>query len=411
MEVIIIYLKKRSSVQLFFFVLLAIVAISKNFSLNILPNMLNVLNTISPIGGVVNTVDFFTGGASLVKEDGLIVLGSLIFALTIGPIFCGWLCPFGAFQEFVYKLSEKRFLKLRKKLNSNKSLLQKLSVLRYISLLFVIILTLNGFHLILSNIDPTYSLFYIPLGNFNILGALTLILLIFIGLFIERFWCRYLCPYGALLGILNKIKIFKITRKEQTCIECKQCSKSCPMGIEITSYEGVDNLSCISCMDCIDTNICPRENTLLLQSSIKGKEAYKFIASEFLVIWFAIVFIIPFYYKVSSFTYAQEVDSIIVNSSSISLDSGNFKDGVYVGEGTGYKSIIKVKLKIKNGKMEDVKVISHDETNSYAKIPVEVIPNKILDSQSTNVDVITGATWTSNGIIDSVNNALNKSRY
>ncbi|KNF08346.1 FMN-binding domain-containing protein [Gottschalkia purinilytica] len=91
---------------------------------------------------------------------------------------------------------------------------------------------------------------------------------------------------------------------------------------------------------------------------------------------------------------------------SVGSSEKSYKDGEYTGEAKGFKSTIKVKVNVKDSKISDVKVISHDDTPSYANKPVEEIPKLIVDKQSTNVDVVSGATITSNGIKDAVNNAL-----
>ncbi|KNF08347.1 FMN-binding domain protein [Gottschalkia purinilytica] len=404
-------LKKRQNIQIFFFITLFTITISKTMELNILPDRLNALNTLCPIGGVVNTVDFFTGGMSLLKEDGLIILGSILITLILGPIFCGWLCPFGAFQEFIYKISSKLFPKSKRKLKLSEEMDKKLSVLRYILLLLVIILTVNGYHLILSTIDPTYSLLYIPLGYFNALGITLFIFIIVIGIFIERAWCKYLCPYGALLGILNKLKIFKITRKDQTCIGCTKCNRKCPMAIDITKYDEVNNLKCVSCMECIEDKVCPSANTLILESSIKNKKIEKYVVKEVLLLWLVLIFIIPFYNDISNFSNLEESQAVRASTDNIVMkNNGSYKDGEYIGKAKGYKSIIKVKVKIQKGKIIEVKIISHDETESYAKKPVEIIPNQIIEKQSTDVDVVSGATWTSDAIKNAVNDALIKSK-
>lgn len=91
------------------------------------------------------------------------------------------------------------------------------------------------------------------------------------------------------------------------------------------------------------------------------------------------------------------------------LQGKQFKDGVYWGEATGFRPGLKVSVEIKDNKITDIQVTEHNEENArfYAK-PIEQIPHRIISAQSTDVDTISGATFTSVGIINAVNNALSK---
>jgi polyferredoxin len=86
------------------------------------------------------------------------------------------------------------------------------------------------------------------------------ILVIGVGLLIERFWCRYLCPLGAALGILQKFSLTKVAREEDTCISCGKCNRSCPMGLDPMSVDRVTSADCISCGRCVEE--CPVPGTL-----------------------------------------------------------------------------------------------------------------------------------------------------
>lgn len=103
-----------------------------------------------------------------------------------------------------------------------------------------------------------------------------------------------------------------------------------------------------------------------------------------------------------------------VDSSSLSgledqLQGKQFKDGVYSGEATGFRPGLKVSVEIKHNKITNIKITEHNEENArfYAE-PIEKIPQRIISSQSTDVDIVSGATYTSVGIMNAVNNALSK---
>jgi len=82
------------------------------------------------------------------------------------------------------------------------------------------------------------------------------------SLFIERPWCKYLCPLGALLGIFNLFRIVKLKRNENTCINCKACDRVCPMNINVSTSKVVSDHQCISCLLCTDEMACPVSNSL-----------------------------------------------------------------------------------------------------------------------------------------------------
>ena len=88
--------------------------------------------------------------------------------------------------------------------------------------------------------------------------------------------------------------------------------------------------------------------------------------------------------------------------------TSKYKDGTYSGSASGFSGTLQVSVQISNDVITSVTVTSHNETQGFADRAIEEIPRKILSSQSTSVDVVSGATYTSNGIINAVNNALSK---
>jgi polyferredoxin len=95
----------------------------------------------------------------------------------------------------------------------------------------------------------------------------TLLILIGLSVAIPYFWCRYLCPYGALLGALSWLSIFKINRNRASCIDCEKCSKVCPAKIPVHIKKTVFSDECHSCLHCVD--VCPVKDTLYLSVTNK----------------------------------------------------------------------------------------------------------------------------------------------
>lgn len=189
-----------------------------------------------------------------------------LFGVIFGRFICGWLCPFGFFQDLLYKIKVKK-IKVNKKLDN------VFKYLKYaILLLFVIILPMlltNEFGLG----KPYFCEFICPAGTLE--GGIPLVLLnealrgtigflfawklfiliaiIILSIFVYRPFCRYLCPLGAFYSIFNKFSFYKYNVDKEKCVECEACVRKCNMNIEI--YKKPNNIDCIRCGECIKA--CP----------------------------------------------------------------------------------------------------------------------------------------------------------
>jgi len=257
----------RLAVQILFFVVVALVSVAHTLEEQgvTLPFVQGAsLHAICPFGGVVTIYRLVADGTYVQKihESAVWLLGLVaLTTLALGPVFCGWVCPFGSFQEWLGKLGKKIF-KRRYNTFVPSSVDRVLRYLRYIVLIWVVVMTAVTATLIFSDYDPYYALFNFYTGEVAITGFVALGLVMVLSLFVERPFCKYACPYGAVLGLGNLLRIFKLRRNPITCIDCKACDKACPMNITVSSTAVVNDHQCIGCLKCTSDSACPIPSTV-----------------------------------------------------------------------------------------------------------------------------------------------------
>jgi len=204
---------------------------------------------ICPIGAIQNVALAAFGSGYVVP---LVVVGFFVLPLAValfcGRTFCAAVCPLGAVQDLV----------VVKPIRVPDWLEQSLGVLAYVYLAAAVVFAVTGSAFIICQYDPFVSIFrLVPLGkiveglvqgrplleSFALSGRIDTLLLaaafLAIGLFIARPYCRYLCPYGVLLGLLSKVSLWRVTITPSECIQCRLCEDSCPFGaIRKPSAEG-----------------------------------------------------------------------------------------------------------------------------------------------------------------------------
>ena len=189
---------------------------------------------------------------TLLSDPLLIVLMSYVivtFFVWGRGVFCGWLCPFGALQELIANIG--KFFKIKQIKIPEKYNKASLNI-KYIILLtlFVTCFIAPNFLNLGSEIEPfktAISMKFIREWYYVIYA----VLLLAIGLFIERFFCRFICPLGAFMAIGGKLRIFNsfLKRRNECGSPCKLCSNECP--IDAIEKNGKINMNeCFYCLDC-----------------------------------------------------------------------------------------------------------------------------------------------------------------
>ncbi len=164
------------------------------------------------------------------------------FSLIFGRIFCGYACPIGAWQQLLVGIGSKLTkFKMPQKLDK---------VLKYFKYIFAIIIvgiTVSTRYPFFQKIDPFSYLFAF---NFTLYGIISIAIVSGASLLISRPFCRYICPYGAVLAISSKFSIYKIKAKDG-CKSCKLCDRVCET--DAITKGMVDQSECIRCKKCIDS--------------------------------------------------------------------------------------------------------------------------------------------------------------
>ena len=258
----------RRVVQIFFFVFIALISINHTLaeSGSGIPLLSSAsLHSLCPFGGVVTIYQYATVGTFVQKiHESAFVLMAIGFVLAIlfGPVFCGWVCPLGTVQEWVAKWGKKLFKRRYNHFVPTK-LDKVLRYARYLVLAWVVYVTATSSALIFADYDPYFALFNFWSSEVAIGGLVILGLTLVLSLFVERPWCKYACPYGAVLGITNLFRVFKIKRSELTCKADGACSIMCPMNIPVDTVKTVRDHQCISCLECTSEAVCPVVKTVV----------------------------------------------------------------------------------------------------------------------------------------------------
>lgn len=187
-----------------------------------------------------------------------------LFGVLMGRLICGFLCPFGWFQDLLHKIPSKKF-SVRK--------LRYLKYLKYV-ILFATVWFLGV--IIVNNTggsSPYFCKYICPqgvleggvplsisntsiratLGNLFVWKLFILLVVIVTSIFVYRPFCKYICPLGAFYSLFNKVSFYKYYVNKTLCIDCGKCKRTCGMDVDISKSQNA--LECIRCGKCI--GVCP----------------------------------------------------------------------------------------------------------------------------------------------------------
>jgi polyferredoxin len=212
-----------------------------------------------PVGIIQNFIIY--------QQFPLFTIGSLgIYGVIFGRVFCGWACPFGTMHDLLSYSNKKRSIQTRNHW-----------YIKYIILFLTLALAWFALDSVFCKYCPSGSLFAaIPFrllypeaaefGLFFYTHMFTLVLTILLAILISRFWCRYLCPLGAIAGVFNKVSMLTIDWDKEKCKMCKDCLEACKMGIR-EMKDISHSTDCTLCGNCVEA--CSEK---ALFFTIKGRQ-------------------------------------------------------------------------------------------------------------------------------------------
>ncbi len=220
-----------------------------------------------PIAGLMNTKYLLvTGRVPAIHPAAMyLFIGFMLMSLLLKKAFCSWLCPVGAFSEFLWRLGRRLF---KRNFRLPRWFDISLRSLKYILLgLFVAVIGFMSAEALEEFMATPYGLIadVKMLDFFRGIGITAAVVIALLGLFsmlVKNFWCRYLCPYGALMGLASLLSPAKIRRDSDACIDCAKCARACPAGLAVDKLVQIRTVECAACMACV--SVCPAENALQL---------------------------------------------------------------------------------------------------------------------------------------------------
>ena len=218
-----------------------------------------------PIAGLMNLkLLLVTGRVPLIHPAAMFLLiAFLLTSFLAKKSFCAWLCPVGALSERIGKLGQSLF---RSRIHVPRWLDIPLRGLKYLLLaFFVFFIAAMPANTLQSFMQTPYGLIAdVKMLDFfrgmSATAVIVILALALLSLFIENVWCRYLCPYGALMGLVSLLSPFKIRRNPAACIDCGKCKRACPAALPIDKLVQIRSVECTACLACIAS--CPAEGAL-----------------------------------------------------------------------------------------------------------------------------------------------------
>ena len=364
-------------------------------SLALIPGLFE--GEFAAVGNIVSCI--YKGNISWesVKYSVWMLVATVPATVLVGRFFCGFFCSFGAVQDLLWLGSHR----LRALFPGKRNLKKADRIFRfakYAVLFYFIIFVWSGVTAVKT--AGLWQVFgqYVSFGHWPGLKPLLsvggiLLLVIFIGsLFVQRFFCRYFCPMGAIYSLISQASFLKIDKPRDGCGKCHLCTSKCPMGMDLTKKDRIAGGECISCQKCVSW--CPKGNA-------RFRSRYGVLIGVGVT---CITIMVSQLFIEGNLAREKTADS--VKKTAGNNAEGNFQNGIYTGTGEGYRGKVTVTVKVADGKITELVLDDYADDKSYMERAKNRIFQEMISRQNTDVDTVSGATYSSNGLIEAVNKAL-----
>ncbi|MGA9750638.1 MAG: 4Fe-4S binding protein [Acidobacteriota bacterium] len=223
-----------------------------------------------PIAGLMGLRHWFSTGRldAVQPSAAVLLLLALLASLVLKKSFCAWLCPVGTLSEWLWRLRAKllprwpahripRWL-------DGVLMAPKYLLLAFFAFFIVVAMPLRALEAFIEGpynrvADVRMLAFFAHPSTLALAVLAGLLLLSFL---VQNAWCRYLCPYGALTGLVSLLSPLKVRRVDEACTHCKACTRACPMHLKVHELGTVRSPECTACLLCVDA--CPEPAALVV---------------------------------------------------------------------------------------------------------------------------------------------------
>jgi polyferredoxin len=220
-----------------------------------------------PIAGLMNLKYWLSTGRIPASHPAALFLlvTFLAIAFLLRKAFCSWLCPVGTVSEYLWRAGRQIF---GRNFQLPRWLDLPLRSLKYLLLGFFVwaVANMSGDAIEQFMRSPYGAIADVRMLNFfrelSETAAIVLGFLVVSSVLVQNFWCRYLCPYGALLGLASLLSPLRIRRSVPACIDCARCAKACPSALPVDKLIAIKSAECTGCLECVA--VCPSEGALHL---------------------------------------------------------------------------------------------------------------------------------------------------
>lgn len=220
-----------------------------------------------PIAGLMNLKYWLLSGQIPKVHPAAVFLlvTFLSMAFLFRKAFCSWLCPVGTISEYLWRAGKKLF---KRNFPLPRWLDLPMRGLKYLLLGFFVwaISTMSVEGIRDFMLSPYGLIADVKMLNFfrhiGETGLIVIGIFAVASVFVQNFWCRFLCPYGALLGLTSWLSPTRIRRNTETCIDCAKCAKACPSALPVDKLVQIRSVECTGCLECVA--VCPAQGALAM---------------------------------------------------------------------------------------------------------------------------------------------------